>query len=69
MSFVSAVDISGLAPGFFITVAIFILFIISMLGMGVLSMFQQKVRPGIVYFVAGVVGIIAFTVVLNVFYM
>ncbi|TMV51474.1 hypothetical protein FE783_06765 [Paenibacillus mesophilus] len=63
------VNVSGLEPGFFITVAIFILFILSMLGMGVLSLFQQKVRPGIAYFAAGVAGIIVFAVVINVMYV
>lgn len=63
------VNITGLEPGFFITVAVFILFILSMLGMGVLSLFQQKVRAGILYFVAGVIGIIAFAVILNVWYV
>jgi hypothetical protein len=66
---VGTVNISGLEPGFFITVAVFILFILSMLGMGVLSLFQQKARTGILYFVAGVIGIVAFAVILNVWYV
>jgi hypothetical protein len=66
---VGTVNISGLEPGFFITVALFILFILSMLGMGILSLFQQKIRPGIVYLVAGVAGIAVFAVVLNVLYV
>lgn len=65
----STVDITGVEPGFFITVALFILFILSMLGMGVLSFFQLKKRPGLLYVSAGAVGIVAFIVVLNALYL
>ncbi|GAA3405584.1 hypothetical protein ACFFNY_29485 [Paenibacillus hodogayensis] len=63
------VNISGLEPDFFITVALFILFILSMLGMGVLRLFQQFKRSGILYIATGLVGIVAFVVVLNVWYV
>jgi Tfp pilus assembly protein PilX len=66
---VNVVNVSGLEPGFFITVALFILFILCMLGMGVLSLFQLKRRNGLLYFAAGIVGIIAFAIVLNINYM
>ncbi|RKN84756.1 hypothetical protein [Paenibacillus ginsengarvi] len=63
------VNISGLSASFFITVALFILFILSMFGMGVLRLFQQMARSGIGFIVAGVVGVIAFVVVLNVWFV
>lgn len=63
------VNVTGLHPGFFLTVALFILFILTMLGMGVLSLFQLKKRAGIAYIVAGLVGIAAFAVVLNVWFV
>ncbi|MEF3306199.1 hypothetical protein [Paenibacillus sp. GYB003] len=65
----TAVNITGLTPDFFITVALFILFILSMFGMGVLRLFQQMTRPGIWFIVTGLIGIAAFAVVLNVWYV
>lgn len=63
------VNVTGLEPGFFITVALFILFILTMFGIGVLRLFQQMIRSGVWFIVAGVVGIAAFAVVLNVWYV
>lgn len=60
----SVVNISGLSPIFFTVVAIFLLFILSMLSLGILRMFQQKKRSGIVFFVLGVIGIAAFSYIL-----
>lgn len=65
----STVNISGVDPVFFIVVALFLLFILGMLAFGILRMFQEKVRAGIVYIAIGLVGIAAFAVVLNVFYL
>lgn len=60
----SVVNISGLSPVFFTVVAIFLLFILSMLSLGILRMFQQKTRSGIVFFVLGALGIAGFSYVL-----
>ncbi|PYI55116.1 hypothetical protein [Paenibacillus flagellatus] len=64
----NVVNISGVEPGFFATVAIFLLFILSMLSMGVLRLFQLRKRSGAYYFVAGAAGIVAFVAVLSVWY-
>jgi 1,4-dihydroxy-2-naphthoate octaprenyltransferase len=60
----SVVNISGLSPAFFITVAVFLMFILSMLSLGILRMFQLRKRSGIVFFVLGVIGIAVFSYIL-----
>jgi hypothetical protein len=59
------VDIGGIEPKFFITSAIFILLILSLISLGILRSFQQRVRPAITFFVLGAVSIILFIWIMN----
>jgi len=63
------VNISEVGADFFITSALFILFILFMLSLGVLRLFQLRPRSGIFYFVLGAAGIAVFVVVLNTFFV
>ena len=63
------VNVTGVEPGFFITMALFVLFILAMLGLGILRLFQQMIRSGIAFIVVGLIGIIAFIIVLNIWYI
>ena len=58
------VDISYVNGDFFILSAVFILFILSMLSMGVLRLFQLRPRSAAVYFTIGVLAIVAFALVI-----
>ena len=57
-------DISHVSPAFFITGAIFILLIGSLLSWGVLSFFQRKVRKGL-WLLGG--AVVSFAVMVLVF--
>lgn len=59
------VDIGGIEPKFFITSVIFILLILSLISMGVLRSFQQRVRPAVTFFVIGAVSIVLFIWIMN----
>jgi len=58
-------DISHVSPAFFITGAIFILLIGSLLSWGVLSFFQQKVRKGLWLLAGAVISLAAMVFVFN----
>ncbi|MFC5652168.1 hypothetical protein ACFPYJ_24230 [Paenibacillus solisilvae] len=65
MFILTLVDVSAISAGLFITGAIFILLIFSLLSLGVLRMFQLKVRAGWYSFAGAVVSGAAFAVILN----
>jgi len=54
------VDITYVNRDFFILSAVFILFTLSMLSMGVLRLFQLRPRSAVVYFAIGALAIVAF---------
>jgi len=58
-------DISTISGGLFVTGAIFILLIFSLLSFGILRMFQQKIRAGWFSFAGAVVSAVAFGLILN----
>ncbi|MFK7695493.1 hypothetical protein [Paenibacillus sp. HJGM_3] len=59
------VDIGGIEPKFFATSAIFILLILSLLSMGILRTFQQRVRPAVVFFVLSAASLVLFIWIIN----
>jgi hypothetical protein len=59
------VDIGGIEKDFFITSALFILLILTFLGLGILRFFQQKVRQGVVLIALGGVSIGLFVWIMN----
>ncbi|WP_258881673.1 hypothetical protein [Paenibacillus sp. sptzw28] len=58
-------DISTISADLFITGAIFILLIFSLLSFGILKMFQQKNRAGWYSFVGAVLSGVAFGLILK----
>jgi hypothetical protein len=61
---VTLVDVSEVTPALFITAAVFILLIFSLLSLGILRMFQQQFRSGWVMFAGAVVSGVAFGIIL-----
>ncbi|MBW7474230.1 hypothetical protein K0T92_05695 [Paenibacillus oenotherae] len=61
----SVVDVSNVSAGLFITGAVFILLIFSLLSLGILKMFQQQSRAGWYSFAGAVVSSVVFGLVLN----
>ncbi|WP_308634536.1 hypothetical protein [Paenibacillus silvisoli] len=61
----TTVDVSEISAALFITGAIFIMLIFSLLSLGILRMFQQRVRAGVYSFAGAVVSGIAFGLILN----
>lgn len=59
------VDVSSVSAGLFITGAVFILLIFSLLSFGILQMFQQRQRAGWYSFAGAVVSGVAFWVILD----
>ena len=59
------VDVSNVSAGLFITGAVFILLIFSLLSLGILKMFQQQVKAGWFSFAGAVVSAVVFGVILN----
>ncbi|BBH19594.1 hypothetical protein Back11_09390 [Paenibacillus baekrokdamisoli] len=59
------VDVSTISAGLFITGAIFILLIFSLLSFGILKMFQLQIRAGWYSFAGAVVSGVAFGLILN----
>ncbi|WP_127586259.1 hypothetical protein [Paenibacillus koleovorans] len=59
------VDIGGIAPQFFVTTVFFLLFIFGAISLGILRLFQQRVRFGLISIIVGAVGIAAYVIVLN----
>ncbi|MCQ6560407.1 hypothetical protein NNL21_17065 [Paenibacillus mendelii] len=59
------VDVSSVSTGLFITGALFILLIFSLLSFGILQMFQRRVRAGWYSFAGAVVSGVAFGLILN----
>ncbi|MBB3114409.1 hypothetical protein FHS18_006530 [Paenibacillus phyllosphaerae] len=59
------VDVSDVSASLFVTGAIFILLIFSLLSLGVLQMFQQRFKVGFYSFAGAVVSSIVFGVILN----
>lgn len=65
----TTVDVSNVPAGLFITGAIFILLIFSLLSFGILSMFQLKYRNGWFSFGGAAVAIVAFAVILQAYFV
>jgi hypothetical protein len=61
----SVVDVSDIAPGLFITGAVFILLIFSLLSLGILRMFQLRYRAGWLWFGGAAVSAAAFWFILE----
>jgi len=61
----SLVNVSSISSGLFITGAVFILLIFSLLSFGILSMFQRRVRSGWFSFAGAVVSGVAFGLILD----
>ncbi|TJY44480.1 hypothetical protein E5161_03625 [Cohnella pontilimi] len=59
------VDVSNVSPQLFIAGAVFILLIGSFLSMGVLRLFQQHKRQGIVYLALSALSLIGLLVSVN----
>ncbi|TYP72710.1 hypothetical protein [Paenibacillus methanolicus] len=59
------VDVSNVSASLFVTGALFILLIFSLLSLGVLQMFQQRFRNGAFSFAGALVSGVAFGIVLN----
>ena len=59
------VDVSAISAGLFITGAIFILLIFSLLSFGIVKMFQLRIRAGWYSFAGAVVSGVAFALILN----
>lgn len=64
MTLVDVVNITAVTPKFFVVTVLFLLFILSMLSLGVLRLFQKRALQGVLFFLAGVIGIVAFVIVL-----
>lgn len=59
----SVVNVSDISPGLFITGAVFILLIFSLLSLGILRLFQLRRRAGLLSFAgAAVSGVLFWTV-------
>ncbi|MFC5701083.1 hypothetical protein ACFPVX_07295 [Cohnella faecalis] len=63
------VDVSNVSPALFVTGALFIMLIGSLLSLGVLRMFQQKKKPGIVMFVLAIVSFAVFVGVIDTWFI
>ncbi|RAP78074.1 hypothetical protein [Paenibacillus montanisoli] len=61
----TTVDVSEISAALFITGAVFIMLIFSLLSLGILKMFQQRFRAGWYSFAGAVVSGIAFGFILN----
>jgi len=61
----SVVDVSDISPGLFITGAVFILLIFSLLSLGILRMFQLRHRAGWLWFGGAAVSAIVFWLILD----
>jgi len=62
---VGLVDISGVTLGFFLLATVFILSIGSFLSFGVLRLFQQRFRSGIINLVSAVCCTVLLVIVMN----
>jgi len=66
--FVTVVDVSNVSLEFFITGAVFILALGSFLSLGVLRLFQQRKRQGIIYLLLAVVTLLVMIWVFNTYF-
>jgi len=66
--FVTVVDVSNVSLEFFVTGALFILALGSFLSLGVLRLFQQRRRQGIIYLLLFVVTLILMIWVFNTYF-
>ncbi|MFD2116088.1 hypothetical protein ACFSTH_04995 [Paenibacillus yanchengensis] len=64
----SLVNISDVSLPFFVTAAIFILLTFGSFSLGVLRMFQQRFKTGWIFIAVGIISLIAFAIVINVFF-
>ncbi|WP_274650429.1 hypothetical protein [Paenibacillus humicola] len=62
-------DVSNIPAGLFITGAVFILLIFSLISLGILKMFQQQVRAGWFSFAGAAVSAVAFGIILNIWFV
>lgn len=59
------VDVSNVSPAFFITGAIFLLLIGSLFSLGVISLFQQRVKRGLRLFALAALALVLMVYVIN----
>ncbi|UHA74814.1 hypothetical protein [Paenibacillus sp. 481] len=60
------VNISTISPQLFVTVLFFLLIVCPLLSLGVLRLFQQKTKVGLIHIVSAIVAYIVFMVVADV---
>jgi len=59
------VDVSEVSPALFITGAVFILLVFSLLSLGILRMFQLRYKAGWLCFAGAAVSAVVFGLILN----
>lgn len=66
---VDLVDVSNVSPALFVTGAVFIMLIGSLLSIGVLKLFQQKRKGGIGYIGSAAAALVAFILVIEAYFV
>lgn len=57
------VDISSISPQLFVTILFFLLIVCPLLSLGVVRLFQQRVKVGITYIASALISYIVFLIV------
>ncbi|EPY07258.1 hypothetical protein AZ66_19355 [Paenibacillus sp. E194] len=57
------VDISSISPQLFVTILFFLLIVCPLLSLGVVRLFQQRIKVGITYIASALVSYVIFLIV------
>ncbi|MCM3292905.1 hypothetical protein M3661_22600 [Paenibacillus sp. MER 180] len=57
------VDISSISPQLFVTILFFLLIVCPLLSLGVVRLFQQRIKVGITYIASALVSYVVFLIV------
>jgi hypothetical protein len=65
----NTVDFTGVTPPLFLLNIIFVLLIFSLFSMAVLRFFQGRPKSGVMYVLLGILAVIVFAVILNIYFI
>lgn len=57
------VDISSISPQLFVTILFFLLIVCPLLSLGVVRLFQQRIKVGITYIASAIISYVIFLIV------
>lgn len=57
------VDISSISPQLFVTILFFLLIVCPLLSLGVVRLFQQRIKVGITYIASALISYVVFLIV------